>query len=132
MAMGASMRFGRRCPHRHGIRLPGPNRATRHRLGGRARPAPTIPTSPRAKGRPASAIYPARRLATASASTSKRTQSRLPVATRSPVRRVRKTMDRRIAPGVPLIHNLERARNALVIDSGLENEAHRADMNDPV
>lgn len=54
------------------------------------------------------------------------------MATRSPVRRVRKTMDRRIAPGVPLIHNLERARNALVIDSGLENEAHRADMKDPV
>ena len=30
------------------------------------------------------------------------------------------------------IHDLERAHNALVRDGGLESEAHRADVNDPI
>lgn len=46
--------------------------------------------------------------------------------------RVREAMGGRIAPGALLIHDLERAHNALVRDGGLESEAHRADVNDPV
>lgn len=46
--------------------------------------------------------------------------------------RVRKVVGGRMAPGSPLIRDLERAHNALVRDGGLESEAHRADMNDPV
>ncbi len=37
-----------------------------------------------------------------------------------------------MSPGLPLIHDLERAHNALVRDDGLESEAHRTDINDPV
>ena len=37
-----------------------------------------------------------------------------------------------IAPGSLLINNPERAHNALVRDGGLEIEAHRANVNDPV
>ena len=46
--------------------------------------------------------------------------------------RVRKAMEGRIAPGALLIHDLERAHGALVMEGGLESEAHRADVNDPV
>lgn len=46
--------------------------------------------------------------------------------------RVRKAMGGRIAPGSLLIHDLERAHSVLVMNGGLESEAHRADMNDPV
>lgn len=46
--------------------------------------------------------------------------------------RVRKAMGGRIAPGSLLIHSLERAHGALVREGGLESEAHRADVNDPV
>ena len=46
--------------------------------------------------------------------------------------RVRKAMGGRIAPGSLLIHDLERAHGVLVRDGGLESEAHRADVNDPV
>lgn len=46
--------------------------------------------------------------------------------------RVRKAMSGRIAPRSPLIHYPERAHNALVRDGGLESEAHRVDVNDPV
>ena len=35
-------------------------------------------------------------------------------------------------PGSLLIHDPERAHNALVRDGGLEIEAHRANVNDPV
>ena len=35
-------------------------------------------------------------------------------------------------PGSLLIHDLERAHGALVREDGLESEAHRADVNDPV
>lgn len=45
---------------------------------------------------------------------------------------VREAMGGRIAPGALLIHDLERAQNALVRDGGLESEAHRADVNNPV
>lgn len=41
-------------------------------------------------------------------------------------------MGGRIAPGSLLIHDLERAHGVLVRDGGLESEAHRADVNDPV
>lgn len=41
-------------------------------------------------------------------------------------------MGGRIAPGSLLIHDLERARGALVRDGGLESEAHRADVDNPV
>ena len=41
-------------------------------------------------------------------------------------------MGGRIAPGSLLIHDMERAHSVLVMDGGLESEAHRADMNDPV
>ena len=41
-------------------------------------------------------------------------------------------MDSRIEPGSLLIHDLERAHGALVRDGGLESEAHRTDINDPV
>lgn len=41
-------------------------------------------------------------------------------------------MGGRIAPGALLIHDLERAHNALVRDGGLESEARRPDVNDPV
>ena len=46
--------------------------------------------------------------------------------------RVREAMGGRIAPGALLIHDLERAHNALVRDGGLQSEARRADVNDPV
>lgn len=46
--------------------------------------------------------------------------------------RVRKAMGGRIAPGCLLIHDLERAHDALAREGGLESEAHRADVNDPV
>ncbi len=46
--------------------------------------------------------------------------------------RVRKAMGGRIAPGSLLIHDLERAHGVLVGDGGLESEAHRAGVNDPV
>lgn len=46
--------------------------------------------------------------------------------------RVREAMGGRIAPGALLIHDLERAHSALVRDGGLESEAHRVDVNDPV
>ena len=48
---------------RHGVRLPGPDRAARRRLG--PRPTSTTPTSPRATGRRASAACPARSYASA-------------------------------------------------------------------
>ena len=38
----------------------------------------------------------------------------------------------RIAPRSLLIHDPERAHNALVRDGWLEIDAHRADVNDPV
>ena len=41
-------------------------------------------------------------------------------------------MGGRIAPMALLIHDLEWTHNALVRDGGLESEAHRADVNDPV
>lgn len=41
-------------------------------------------------------------------------------------------MGGRIAPGSLLIHDLERAHGVLVRDGGLESEAHRAEVNDPV
>lgn len=41
-------------------------------------------------------------------------------------------MGGRIAPGSLLIHDLERAHGALVRDGGLESEAHRADVDNPV
>ena len=37
-----------------------------------------------------------------------------------------------IAPRSRLVHDLERAHDARIRDSGLEIEAHRADVNDPV
>lgn len=37
-----------------------------------------------------------------------------------------------MSPGSTPIHGLERAHNALVRDDGLESEAHRTDINDPV
>lgn len=46
--------------------------------------------------------------------------------------RVRKAMGGRIAPGPLPIHDLEQAHGALVREGGLESEAHRADVNDPV
>ena len=46
--------------------------------------------------------------------------------------RVREAMGGRIAPGSLLIHDLERAHGALVRDGGLESEARRTDVNDPV
>lgn len=45
--------------------------------------------------------------------------------------RVRTAIGGGIAPGSLLIHDPERAHNALVRDGGLEIEAHRADVNDP-
>lgn len=41
-------------------------------------------------------------------------------------------MGGRIAPGALLIHDLERAHNALVKNDGLDSEAYSADVNDPV
>ena len=41
-------------------------------------------------------------------------------------------MGGRIAPRSLLIHDPERAHNALVRDGGLESEAYRGDVNDPV
>lgn len=41
-------------------------------------------------------------------------------------------MGSRMLPGSLPIHDLEKAHNALVRDGGLESEAHRADVNDPV
>ncbi|RHI26365.1 hypothetical protein [Collinsella sp. AM15-2] len=41
--------------------------------------------------------------------------------------RMREPMGGRIAPGALLIHDPERAHNALVRDGGLESEAHRAE-----
>lgn len=41
-------------------------------------------------------------------------------------------MGGRIAPGALLIHDLERACNALVKNDGLDSEAYSADVNDPV
>lgn len=46
--------------------------------------------------------------------------------------RVRKAMGGRIALGPLPIHDLEQAHGALVREGGLESEAHRADVNDPV
>lgn len=37
-----------------------------------------------------------------------------------------------MSPWSLLIHDQERAHNAFVRDGGLESEAHRADVNDPV
>ena len=44
---------------------------------------------------------------------------------------MRKAMGVRIAPGSPLIHDLERAHRVLVRGGGLGSEAHGADVNDP-
>lgn len=41
-------------------------------------------------------------------------------------------MGGRIAPGSPRIHDLERAHGVLVRKGGVDSEAHRADVNDPV
>lgn len=41
-------------------------------------------------------------------------------------------MGGRLAPGSLLIHDLERAHNALVRDGRIESEANRADVSDPV
>lgn len=41
-------------------------------------------------------------------------------------------MGGRIAPGPLLIHDHERKHGALVREGGLESDAHRADVNDPV
>lgn len=41
-------------------------------------------------------------------------------------------MGSRTLPGSLPIHDLEKAHTALVRDGGLESEAHRADVNDPV
>lgn len=41
-------------------------------------------------------------------------------------------MGGRIAPGPLPIHDLGQAHGALVREGGLESEAHRADVNDPV
>lgn len=41
-------------------------------------------------------------------------------------------MGSRMLPGSLPIHDLERAHNALAREGGLESEAHRADVNDPV
>lgn len=45
---------------------------------------------------------------------------------------VRRAMGDRIAPGSLLAHDLERAHGVLVRDDGLESEARRTDVNDPV
>lgn len=41
-------------------------------------------------------------------------------------------MGSRMLPGSLPIHDFEKAHNALVRDGGLESEAHRVDVNDPV
>ena len=46
--------------------------------------------------------------------------------------RVRKALGARIAPGSLLIHDKERSHNVLVRELGLESEAHKADVGDPV
>ena len=46
--------------------------------------------------------------------------------------RARKAMGGRMTPGELLTHDLERAYNTLFKDGGLESEAHRADVSDPV
>lgn len=46
--------------------------------------------------------------------------------------RVKKAMGGRMAPGSLPIHDLERAHGVLVREGGLESEAHRVDVNDPV
>lgn len=46
--------------------------------------------------------------------------------------RIRETTGGRIAAGSPLVHDLERAHGVLVREGGLEGEAYRADVSDPV
>lgn len=46
--------------------------------------------------------------------------------------RARKAMGGRIAPRSLLVHSPEREHGVLVRDCGLESEAHRADVSDPV
>ena len=46
--------------------------------------------------------------------------------------RIRETTGGRIAAGSPLVHDLERAHDVLVREGGLEGEAYRADVSDPV
>lgn len=41
-------------------------------------------------------------------------------------------MGSRMLPGSLPVHDPEKAHNALARDGGLESEAHRADVNDPV
>ena len=41
-------------------------------------------------------------------------------------------MGGRIAPGSLLVHDLDRAHGVLVREGGLESEAYRADVSDPV
>lgn len=96
------------------------------------RPKSTTPTSLRATGRRASAAYPARSSASGGIDVHKN-----PVAVgcghgKPSSARVRRAMGGRIAPGSLLIHDLERAHGALVRDGGLESEAHRADVDNPV
>lgn len=45
---------------------------------------------------------------------------------------VRKAMGGRLVPGSLLIHDLERAHGAVFREGGLDSEAHRANVNDPV
>lgn len=46
--------------------------------------------------------------------------------------RIRRATGGRIAPVSLLVHDLERAHNVLVREGGLDSEAHRADIGDPV
>ena len=46
--------------------------------------------------------------------------------------RIREALGGRIAEGSLLIHDKERAHNVLVREGGLVDEAHKADVNDPV
>lgn len=117
---------------RHGVRLPRPDRAARHRLGGRVlhqrhRPLQGLRGQARKRGL---------------------TRQKLCICVvidvhKNPVTfvcghgkpcsaRVRKCMGGRIAPGSLLIYDLESAHNALVRSGGLDSEAHGADVNDPV
>lgn len=45
--------------------------------------------------------------------------------------RIRKAMKGHVAKGATLVHDRERARNALVRELDLEDESHKADVRDP-
>lgn len=116
---------------RHGVRPPGPDRAARHRLGGRDlhqrhRPLQGLRVGAQARPIQPEAVHLRRH---------RRPQE--PRRGRMRPREARFGADkedneRQEAPGSPLIHDLERAHGVLVTDGGLESEAHRADVNGPV